>query len=261
MTSPEAEPISPESPEPVPPQPWLEELPPRQIVAELDRYIVGQDAGQEGRRDRDPQPLAPGAGARRDPRRDHPQQHHPDRPHRRRQDRDRPPPGPAGRRAVRQGRSLEVHRGGLRRARRRVDGARPGGRRDQHGAHRAGGRGLSAGRAAGRGAAARPPAAAPDAAPHRTPRSASRAGSRSPRRLRGRVPASAAPQEDQPRAKSARRRTREKLRAACCKDGKLEEREVEIEVTAAELPDARHDAAAAGHGGSRTSTSPRCCRR
>jgi ATP-dependent HslUV protease ATP-binding subunit HslU len=25
-----------------PPQPWLEELPPRQIVAELDRYIVGQ---------------------------------------------------------------------------------------------------------------------------------------------------------------------------------------------------------------------------
>ncbi len=25
------------------PQPWLEELTPRQIVAELDRYIVGQD--------------------------------------------------------------------------------------------------------------------------------------------------------------------------------------------------------------------------
>jgi ATP-dependent HslUV protease ATP-binding subunit HslU len=43
MTSPEAEPLSPETPEPVPPPPWLEELPPRQIVAELDRYIVGQE--------------------------------------------------------------------------------------------------------------------------------------------------------------------------------------------------------------------------
>ena len=32
---------------PVPdPTPWLEELPPRQIVAELDRYIVGQDAAK-----------------------------------------------------------------------------------------------------------------------------------------------------------------------------------------------------------------------
>ncbi|HEV8600681.1 MAG TPA: ATP-dependent protease ATPase subunit HslU [Gemmatimonadales bacterium] len=29
--------------EPQPPLPWLEEMPPRQIVAELDRYIVGQD--------------------------------------------------------------------------------------------------------------------------------------------------------------------------------------------------------------------------
>jgi ATP-dependent HslUV protease ATP-binding subunit HslU len=28
------------------PTPWLEELPPRQIVAELDRYIVGQDAAK-----------------------------------------------------------------------------------------------------------------------------------------------------------------------------------------------------------------------
>jgi ATP-dependent HslUV protease ATP-binding subunit HslU len=37
-------------PEPAPeqssPPPWLEELPPRQIVAELDRYIVGQDAAK-----------------------------------------------------------------------------------------------------------------------------------------------------------------------------------------------------------------------
>ena len=30
-----------------PPLPWLEELPPRQIVAELDRYIVGQGAAKK----------------------------------------------------------------------------------------------------------------------------------------------------------------------------------------------------------------------
>jgi len=29
------------------PSPWLEELPPRQIVAELDRYIIGQDAAKK----------------------------------------------------------------------------------------------------------------------------------------------------------------------------------------------------------------------
>ena len=29
------------------PTPWLEELPPRQIVAELDRFIVGQDAAKK----------------------------------------------------------------------------------------------------------------------------------------------------------------------------------------------------------------------
>ncbi len=43
MTGTSAEPLSPESPDQPPPQPWLEELPPRQIVAELDRYIVGQE--------------------------------------------------------------------------------------------------------------------------------------------------------------------------------------------------------------------------
>ncbi|HUG28731.1 MAG TPA: ATP-dependent protease ATPase subunit HslU [Gemmatimonadales bacterium] len=36
------------TPEPAPgPLPWLEELPPRQIVAELDRYIIGQDAAKK----------------------------------------------------------------------------------------------------------------------------------------------------------------------------------------------------------------------
>jgi len=29
------------------PLPWLEELPPRKIVAELDRYIVGQDVAKK----------------------------------------------------------------------------------------------------------------------------------------------------------------------------------------------------------------------
>jgi len=40
MTAPIEPPITPE------PAPWLEELPPRQIVVELDRYIVGQDAAK-----------------------------------------------------------------------------------------------------------------------------------------------------------------------------------------------------------------------
>ncbi len=37
-------PVSPTPPEPLP---WLEELPPRQIVAELDRYVVGQEAAKK----------------------------------------------------------------------------------------------------------------------------------------------------------------------------------------------------------------------
>jgi ATP-dependent HslUV protease ATP-binding subunit HslU len=44
MTIPDPGP--PTSPEPASPPPWLEELAPRQIVAELDRYIVGQDAAK-----------------------------------------------------------------------------------------------------------------------------------------------------------------------------------------------------------------------
>jgi ATP-dependent HslUV protease ATP-binding subunit HslU len=36
-----------ETPEPTAPMPWLEEMPPRQIVAELDRYIVGQEAAKK----------------------------------------------------------------------------------------------------------------------------------------------------------------------------------------------------------------------
>jgi ATP-dependent HslUV protease ATP-binding subunit HslU len=39
-------PMFPAEPEPQPPAPWLEEMAPRQIVAELDRYIVGQEAAK-----------------------------------------------------------------------------------------------------------------------------------------------------------------------------------------------------------------------
>ena len=39
-------PMFPSEAEPRPPAPWLEEMPPRQIVAELDRYIVGQEAAK-----------------------------------------------------------------------------------------------------------------------------------------------------------------------------------------------------------------------
>src|SRR5262245_21992098 len=46
MTKPviQAEPAQPAEQQPLP---WLEELPPRQIVAELDRYIVGQEAAKK----------------------------------------------------------------------------------------------------------------------------------------------------------------------------------------------------------------------
>jgi ATP-dependent HslUV protease ATP-binding subunit HslU len=42
-----ASPTAPAPGAPPEPLPWLEELPPRQIVAELDRYIVGQDAAKK----------------------------------------------------------------------------------------------------------------------------------------------------------------------------------------------------------------------
>ena len=46
MTTPPVDPKSPLAPV-EPPPPWLEELPPRKIVAELDRFIVGQDAAKK----------------------------------------------------------------------------------------------------------------------------------------------------------------------------------------------------------------------
>ena len=66
---------------------------PQEIVSELDRHIVGQARGQARRGHRAAQPLAPPAGRREAAPRDHAQEHPDDRPHRRRQDRDRAPPG------------------------------------------------------------------------------------------------------------------------------------------------------------------------
>ena len=40
-------PVVPASDSAASPPPWLEEMPPRQIVSELDRYIVGQDAAKK----------------------------------------------------------------------------------------------------------------------------------------------------------------------------------------------------------------------
>ena len=48
MTEPAKELTLPNEPTPpTTPMPWLEEMPPRQIVAELDRYIVGQEAAKK----------------------------------------------------------------------------------------------------------------------------------------------------------------------------------------------------------------------
>ena len=113
----------------------MTEFSPREIVSELDRFIVGQAEAKRAvavalrnrwRRRR---------AARRPARRGDAQEHPDDRPHRRRQDRDRPAAGPAGPGALPEGRGHQVHRGRLRRPRRRPDHARPG-----RGGHRPGAR-------------------------------------------------------------------------------------------------------------------------
>ena len=107
---------------------------PQEIVSELDKHIVGQARAKRAvaialrnrwRRQQVAEPLR---------QRDHAEEHPDDRPDRRRQDRDRAPPGAAGRRAVHQGRGDQVHRGRLRRPRRRHDRPRPGRDRGQAGA-------------------------------------------------------------------------------------------------------------------------------
>ena len=102
---------------------------PREIVSELDRYIVGQNDAKRAvaialrnrwRRLQLDEQTARGGAA---------EEHPDDRADRRRQDRDLAAAGEARRRAVPQGRGDQVHRGRLRRPRRRADRARP--RRDR----------------------------------------------------------------------------------------------------------------------------------
>ncbi len=106
---------------------------PREIVSELDRYIIGQKDAKRAvavalrnrwRRQQVPAELrdeiapkniimiGPTGG---------------------RQDRDRPPPGKTGRGSVHQGRSEQVYRGRLRRPRRREHDPRPARTGDHHG--------------------------------------------------------------------------------------------------------------------------------
>ena len=136
------------------------ELTPRQIVAELDRDIVGQAEAKRAvaiaLRNR---------WRRRQLSEELRQQVTPKNimligPDRRRQDRDRPPAGDPGRRAVREGRGDQVHRGRLRRPRRRGPDPRPGRGRDRPGQERRASQGRRAGQRASRAAAARPALAA-----------------------------------------------------------------------------------------------------
>ena len=78
----------------------LDELTPREIVAELDKYVVGQKDAKRAvaialRNRMRRQKLHARTGGR-----DHAQEHHHDRPHRRGQDGNRAPPGQAGQLAV-----------------------------------------------------------------------------------------------------------------------------------------------------------------
>ena len=102
-----------------------DKLTPKAIVAALNEHIVGQDDAKKRGRGRAAQPLAPPAARPRAARRGHAQEHPDDRAHRLRQDRDQPAAGEARRRAVRQGRGDQVHRGRLCRPRRRADRPRP----------------------------------------------------------------------------------------------------------------------------------------
>ena len=120
------------------------------------RPLHRRPEGRQARgRHRAAQPLAPPAADRRPPRGGAAEEHPDDRPDRLRQDRDLAPAGPARRRAVPQGGGDQVHRGRLRRPRRRFDRARPGRGRHRPGARGQAPRGAGAGREERRGARAR----------------------------------------------------------------------------------------------------------
>ena len=178
-------------------------LTPKAIVAALDEHIVGQDDAKKAvavalrnrwRRQRLSARAARGSDA---------QEHPDDRADGMRQDRDQPAAGEARRRAVRQGRGDQVHRGRLCRARRRADRARPrrgsGAARARtppdrgQGRRRGGGVRAPARRADRQGLVAKRPAPASASASPTTASTAPRSRSRSarPRRCRSTCPATA----------------------------------------------------------------------
>ena len=151
------------------------------------RQVHRRPARRETRRGhRAAQPLAAAAAPARAARRDRAEEHHHDRPDRRRQNRDRTPPGAPHPLAVPQDRGVEVHRGRLRRPRRRVDRSRPHRDRRQAGQGREEPHGPRAGRAQRARAHPRHPASRLASAA-RAPRVRRRAASRKtprPRRAR-----------------------------------------------------------------------------
>ena len=131
-------------------------LPPRDRLRA--RPLHRRPEGRQARgRHRAAQPLAAAAAARGPQGRGAAQEHPDDRPDRLRQDRDLAAAGQAGRRAVPQGGGDQVHRGRLRRPRRRFHRARPGRGRHRPDARDQAPRGQGAGREERRGARARCP--------------------------------------------------------------------------------------------------------
>ena len=73
----------------------LDELTPREIVAELDKHVIGQKDAKRAVAIASAQSHAPAEADARACRRSHSQKHNHDRPHRRGQNRNRPPPWPS----------------------------------------------------------------------------------------------------------------------------------------------------------------------
>ena len=179
---------------------------PREIVQELDRHIVGQHAAKRAvaialrNRWRRMQ-LDAGAAQRGDA-----EEHPDDRPDRRRQDRDRAPPGDARQRAVREGRGHALHRGRLRRQGRRADRARPRRHRGQDVPRAGQAARAHAGRGTRRGTHPRCAAAAPRGADACSASTRPRPRSDEPSSQRQRDPRQAAQAAAQRRARRARDR-------------------------------------------------------
>ena len=178
------------------------------------RPLYSGTARRQARRgDRAAQSLAPAKRRARIARRNRAQEYPDDRSDRRRQDRDRAPPRAPRASAIHQGRGLALYRGRLRRPRRRIDDPRPGRNRGQDGARG----GTRAGRDPGSRRRRRAPA--------RHPLSAARQGPpRGRNRARGR------------RGAAIRTAIRARSCASCCASGHLDDREVEVEISAQSTP-------------------------